>query len=137
MKILIDMNLSPLWVQFLVEHGIDAIHWSTIGEPTAPDYQILDHAASNGLVVFTHDLDFGMLLAARKSRGPSVLQVRTLDVLPARDRDHCRKSYRRCQGALRNRRHRHRGPCTTPNSTIANLSLNQQTLRKHEPVIAE
>lgn len=77
MKILIDMNLSPLWVRFLVEHGIEAIHWST------PDYQILDHAASNGLVVFTHDLDFGMLLAARKSRGPSVLQVRTQDVLPA------------------------------------------------------
>ena len=137
MKILIDMNLSPLWVQFLVEHGIDAIHWSTVGESTAPDSRILDYAASNGLVVFTHDLDFGMLLAARKSRGPSVLQVRTLDVLPASDRDHCRKSYRRCQGALRNRRHRHRGPCTTPNSTIANLSLNQQTLRKHEPVIAE
>jgi len=83
MKILIDMNLSPLWVPFLVEHGIEAIHWSTIGDPTAPDSQILDHAASNGLVVFTHDLDFGMLLAASKSKGPSVLQVRTQDVLPA------------------------------------------------------
>jgi predicted nuclease of predicted toxin-antitoxin system len=34
-------------------------------------------------VVFTHDLDFGMLLAARKSCGPSVIQVRTQDVLPS------------------------------------------------------
>ena len=81
MKILIDMNLSPLWVQFLVENGIDAVHWSTIGDSTAPDSTILNYAASNALIVFTHDLDFGMLLAARKSRGPSVLQVRTQDVL--------------------------------------------------------
>ena len=44
-------------------------------------------AAGNGLVVFTHDLDFGMLLAARKSRGPSVIQVRTQDVLPSASGD--------------------------------------------------
>jgi len=30
MKILIDMNLSPLWVRFLVAHGIEAFHWSAI-----------------------------------------------------------------------------------------------------------
>jgi predicted nuclease of predicted toxin-antitoxin system len=83
MKILIDMNLSPAWVQFLVTHGIEAVHWSTIGEASAPDSRIFDYAASNGFVVFTHDLDFGMLLAARKSPGPSVIQVRTQDVLPS------------------------------------------------------
>jgi predicted nuclease of predicted toxin-antitoxin system len=65
MKILIDMNLSPTWVQFLVAHGIDAAHWSTIGDASAPDSRIMDYAASNKLVVFTHDLDFGMLLAAQ------------------------------------------------------------------------
>jgi predicted nuclease of predicted toxin-antitoxin system len=32
MKILIDMNLSPLWVRFLVTDGIEAVHWSAIGE---------------------------------------------------------------------------------------------------------
>jgi predicted nuclease of predicted toxin-antitoxin system len=58
MKILIDMNLSPLWVQFLVENGIEAIHWSTVGEPTAPDSQILNYAGSKGYVVFTHDVEF-------------------------------------------------------------------------------
>jgi predicted nuclease of predicted toxin-antitoxin system len=83
MKILIDMNLSPMWVHFLVAHGIEAAHWSTIGKTSAPDSRILDYAASNGFVVFTHDLDFGMLLAARKSHGPSVIQVRTQDVLPS------------------------------------------------------
>ena len=52
------------------------------GEATAPDSLILEYAVTNGFVVFTHDLDFGMLLAARKSHGPSVIQVRTQDVLP-------------------------------------------------------
>ncbi len=83
MKILIDMNLSPTWVQYLVAHGSEAVHWSKIGEASAPDSRILEYAASNGFVVFTHDLDFGILLAARKSRGPSVIQVRTQDVLPS------------------------------------------------------
>ena len=62
---------------------IQAAHWSTIGDAAAPDSRILDYAASNGFVVFTHDLDFGMLLAARKAHGPSVIQVRTQDVLPS------------------------------------------------------
>jgi predicted nuclease of predicted toxin-antitoxin system len=34
-------------------------------------------------VVFTHDLDFGTLLALTRATGPSVVQVRTQDVLPA------------------------------------------------------
>jgi predicted nuclease of predicted toxin-antitoxin system len=83
MKILVDMNLSPTWIEFLAANGIEAIHWSSVGKPSAPDSQILDYAFSNGLVLFTHDLDFGMLLAARKARGPSVIQVRTQDVLPS------------------------------------------------------
>lgn len=40
-------------------------------------------ARANGYLVFTNDLDFGALLAAAESDGPSVLQVRTQDVMPA------------------------------------------------------
>ncbi|MGO9833462.1 MAG: DUF5615 family PIN-like protein, partial [Polyangiaceae bacterium] len=36
----------------------------------------------HGYVVFTHDLDFGTLLALTRARGPSVVQVRTQNVLP-------------------------------------------------------
>ena len=43
----------------------------------------MDYAGANMLIVFTHDLDFGALLAQRKTRQPSVLQIRTQDVLPA------------------------------------------------------
>jgi predicted nuclease of predicted toxin-antitoxin system len=83
MKILIDMNLSPLWAGFLCAHGHAGIHWSEVGSARATDREILDYAAANGMVVLTHDLDFGLLLAARRARGPSVIQVRTQDVLPS------------------------------------------------------
>jgi predicted nuclease of predicted toxin-antitoxin system len=39
-------------------------------------------AVANGYVVFTHDLDFGTALALTRARGPSVLQLRSDDVLP-------------------------------------------------------
>lgn len=83
MKILVDMNLSPLWVPFLASHGFETLHWSTVGQPSAPDTEILAFAAANGCIVFTHDLDFGTLLAAHKTNGPSVIQVRWQDVLPS------------------------------------------------------
>lgn len=81
-KILIDMNLSPDWVPLLQNAGWSAAHWSTLGDPRATDRSIMDWAASNGYVVFTHDLDFGTLLALTHKTGPSVLQVRGEDVLP-------------------------------------------------------
>lgn len=43
----------------------------------------MDWAVANGHVVLTHDLDFGTLLALTHETGPSVIQVRTQDVLPA------------------------------------------------------
>jgi len=83
MKFLIDMNLSPLWVPFLTAKDLAAVHWSTIGKPWAPVSEIFDFAAASDWIVFTHDLDFGMLLAALPTVRPSVIQVRTQDVLPS------------------------------------------------------
>ena len=37
----------------------------------------------HGYIVFTHDLDFGTLLAVTHAEGPSLIQVRTQDVLPS------------------------------------------------------
>jgi len=81
-KILIDMNLSPDWVPLLKNAGWSTTHWSTVGDPKATDRSIMDWAEANGYVVFTHDLDFGTLLALTHKTGPSVLQVRGEDVLP-------------------------------------------------------
>ena len=70
MKILIDMNLSPSWVPFLAGHGFEVVHWASVGPPSAADSQILAYAEANAYVIFTHDLDFGALLAARRTRTP-------------------------------------------------------------------
>jgi len=82
MKILIDMNLSPFWVPVLRQAGHQAVHWSKVGAPDAPDRLILDWAKTNGYVVFTHDLDFGAILAASQGLAPSVVQIRIQDVTP-------------------------------------------------------
>ena len=82
MRFLIDMNLSPWWVPFLQRHGFEASHWSELGSAAAADAEIMDFAQTGGVVILTHDLDFGRLLALRRSTSPSVVQLRTHDVLP-------------------------------------------------------
>jgi len=82
MKILLDMNLSPDWVTVLKQAGWKTIHWSEVGDMRAPDNLIMNWAQSNEYIVFTHDLDFGILLATTKAKGPSVIQIRTQDVFP-------------------------------------------------------
>jgi len=82
MKLLIDMNLSPDWVDELQSYGWYAVHWSAVGAPAATDRTIMDWAREHDYVVFTHDLDFGAVLAVTRALGPSVIQVRTQDVMP-------------------------------------------------------
>jgi len=81
-RLLIDMNLSPEWVNELMRHGYMAVHWSSVGDPRSLDAIIMSWARTNGCAVFTHDLDFGTLLALTHAAGPSVLQVRGQNVLP-------------------------------------------------------
>ena len=82
LKVLIDMNLSPVWANILQEVGFDAIHWSAIGDPSAPDSDLFEAAALNGQIIFTNDLDFGVMLHQSKAEKPSVIQLRTRDVTP-------------------------------------------------------
>lgn len=81
-KLLLDMNLPPEWVPMLQAQGWNAVHWSTVGDPRATDREIMVWAAVNEHVVFTHDLDFGTMLALSHEAGPSVLQVRAENILP-------------------------------------------------------
>jgi predicted nuclease of predicted toxin-antitoxin system len=82
MKLLIDMNLSPTWCHFLTNAGYEVVHWSSIGDAKATDRFITSWAKDNGYTVFTHDLDFGTILAVTNAEGPSVIQVREHNVLP-------------------------------------------------------
>ena len=76
------MNLSPTWVEYLAAHDFEAVHWSAVGDPRADDPVIMDFARKNGMIVFTHDLDFGNVLAVTHALGPSVIQVRTENPVP-------------------------------------------------------
>ncbi len=82
MTLVLDMNLTPDWVAILTRAGHDAVHWSSVGSPRAKDHEILTWARERKQVVFTHDLDFGAILAATNADAPSVLQVRTQDPTP-------------------------------------------------------
>jgi predicted nuclease of predicted toxin-antitoxin system len=82
MKILIDMNLPPRWVKEFAKAELESVHWSQVGSITASDPEIMAWAKENGFTVFTHDLDFSALLATTRGEGPSVIQVRTQNVLP-------------------------------------------------------
>ncbi len=82
LALVIDMNLSPDWVPALDAEGVPAVHWSQVGSPSAPDDEIMRWARDHRYVVFTHDLDFGALLALRRADGPGVIQVRSQNVLP-------------------------------------------------------
>ena len=82
MKLLVDMNLPPRWVAIFSSVGCESVHWSLVGAPTASDREIMAWARVNGYVVFTHEPDFSALLATTHEEGPSVIQVRTQNILP-------------------------------------------------------
>lgn len=100
MRFLIDMNLSPLWADVLHGAGYEAVHWSSVGRGDAADEELMAYARDHVLVVFTHDLDFGALLAHSGSSGPSVVQIREQDVDPARIGATVVASLRQCEAAL-------------------------------------
>ncbi len=82
MKRLVDMNLSPRWVNLLADAGMVAAHGSTLGANNAPNAEIMAYAREHHWVVLTHDLDFSAILAATHGDKPSVVQIRAEDVSP-------------------------------------------------------
>ena len=82
MKVLIDMNLSPRWVEVFADYNIEAVHWSSVGSAFAPDTEIMAYAKANNYAVFTHDLDFSAILAINNYQKPSVIQIRVGNISP-------------------------------------------------------
>jgi predicted nuclease of predicted toxin-antitoxin system len=64
MHLLLDMNLSPTLCSHFAAAGHEVIHWSSVGDLRAQDAAILSYARDHDMIVVTHDLDFGALLAA-------------------------------------------------------------------------
>jgi predicted nuclease of predicted toxin-antitoxin system len=82
-KLLVDMNLSPSWVDRLNAAAFSAVHWSGVGPMDAADSEIMAYAAKHDYVVLTHDLDFSAILAATQGTKPSVVQIRAENLSPA------------------------------------------------------
>jgi predicted nuclease of predicted toxin-antitoxin system len=81
--LLVDMNLSPHWVDQLHAAGLPAVHWLGIGRMDAPDVEIMAYAAKYDYVVLTHDLDFSAIRAATQGTKPSVVQMRADNISAA------------------------------------------------------
>jgi hypothetical protein len=64
LALLVDMNPSPVWVDWFALGGFSTVHWSAVGNARASDRTALAWAAQHGNVLLTHDLDFGAILAA-------------------------------------------------------------------------
>jgi predicted nuclease of predicted toxin-antitoxin system len=83
MKFLLDMNLSPDWVEFLAGKGWTAVHCSSVGLADAPDEDLLSWADEHGFVLITQDLDFGLLPVGAGANRPSVIQIRAQGTMPS------------------------------------------------------
>ncbi len=66
----------------LSDAGFEAAHRSAVGQPNAPDPEIMAHAKTHDFVVLTHDLDLSAILAATNADKPSVVQIRAVDLTP-------------------------------------------------------
>ena len=82
LRIVLDMNLSPIWADFFAAHSIDAQHWRQLGNPSDTDEIILAKTIELDACVMTQDLDFGTLLARNQFSRPSVIQIRSPMNLP-------------------------------------------------------
>ena len=82
MKIIVDMNMSQRWAEFLKERGHDALHWLSIGNEDDGDDIIAAYCTDAKAVILSQDLDFSALLAWSGALGPSVVQVRSRNLRP-------------------------------------------------------
>lgn len=75
-KLLADMNISPVTVSNLQIQGWDIIRVVEILPATASDLQILEFARQEERVILSQDLDFSMLLAVGGYNQPSLITLR-------------------------------------------------------------
>lgn len=76
MKLLADLNISPLVVTLLRRAGHEVTRVGEVLDPRAADGAILDFAAQSEAVVLSQDQDFSAILAGRGATRPSLVNLR-------------------------------------------------------------
>lgn len=76
MKILADIHISPVTVNFLKSIGYDVVRASEILRPTSSDREIVESAITNNRVILTQDLDFSEIIALSGKSKPSLISLR-------------------------------------------------------------
>ena len=82
MKFLLDMNISPRWTSFLEREGFSAQHWVQIGPEDARDADIMAVAEREDYIIITQDLDFTAIHAHIHKIKPSVILLRSDNIMP-------------------------------------------------------
>ena len=82
MRLLVNMNLSPRWVDFLRAAGHEATHWADIGEVAATDAHIMAVAADQHAVFSPTTSTSARSWPPGATNGPSVIQLRAADLRP-------------------------------------------------------
>jgi len=79
---LANMNISPLTVEALKNHGWDIIRVSEVMDQKSKDIDVLLFAQQQNRVVITQDLDFSQILALRGYPKPSLISLRFENARP-------------------------------------------------------
>lgn len=76
MKILADMHISPVTVQFLRDLGHDVVRVNEILPPDTSDKIIVETAIKNKQAILTQDLDFSEIITFSGITCPSLISLR-------------------------------------------------------------
>ena len=76
MKFLLDANFDATRAETLRRYGVDAVHWSSIGDAMDLDEVLVDWARVHEHVLVTQDIGIASELVRRGAESPSVIQVR-------------------------------------------------------------
>lgn len=82
MRFIVDVNLSPRFVDALRARGHDAVRVTEILDPRSLDATIVEEAARRDASIITRDQDLSSIVATTGRTKPSIVNLRTSSIDP-------------------------------------------------------